>query len=650
MAINFEELKREDCRTVARRLGLELNRQDKVRCFLHAGDKNPSLQVYADGWKCFGCGEHGDAVDLVARYRGISKGAAAQWIVDTMGIPQPIAAPTPKKSSSSDYGKFEREHIYPGGQLKHVVYRKANGGKSAPWKHLENGVWLDKRPENLFPVPPLYYRRDNLPPSVFLVEGEKDVDRLEKNQKAAISLPDGKDSKWYSEYQPFFSGRNVYIIQDNDEPGKQYAQRMAATLQGIAKSVYVLDLTKVWLELPTKGDISDLLDYMGDDAGILALLQLAQDAPEWEPSQAPGTVEQGRKVKAASEFGEDNTKFLWYPYIPIGDYTVMMADGGTGKTILCCGIAASISAGKPLPGDVFAGEKENVLIISGEDSGEVLKSRLKKSGADLNKVFILDRIDSEGMSISERYDEFEATFLQCKPALTVLDPWHCFLGTNVDISRINSLRPVLQKLSNLCKKCDCAMILISHVNKREQGANANNAAMGSADLINAARSAFRVIFDETDEDCRIMVHTKSNYASYGQSVKYRIVDGGVEWAGFSDITRQTLELAARRKSTPGEVIQNTSERDVVNNSLILALESAANQFVPTRYSYDEFKKLHGDLIFGGLQPKRALDGVKDRLADDGFFLKTCPVKKSGKMANGFMIQRIDTNMPEQVGL
>ena len=384
---------------------------------------------------------------------------------------------------------------------------------------------------------------------------------------------------------------------------------------------------------------------------LIKLEALVTVTKEWEPTQTQEPAEHVRKAKAASEFGEDNTKFLWYPYIPIGDYTVMMADGGTGKTILCCGIIASISSGKPLPGEVFSEEGRNALIISGEDSGEILKSRLKKSGADLDKVFILDRIGSEGMSISERYEEFEATFLQYKPALTVLDPWHCFLGANVDISRINSLRPILQKLSNLCKKCDCAMILISHVNKREQGANANNAAMGSADLINAARSAFRVIFDETDEDCRIMVHTKSNYASYGQSVKYRIVDGGVEWAGFSDITRQTLELAARRKSTPGEIMQIAEGKDVVTCALVEALESSANQFVPTRFSYDEFKKLHGDLIFGGLQPKRALDGVKERLADDGFFLRTgIRVKDKGKPVNGFLIQQINTVEPEQVDI
>ena len=128
------------------------------------------------------------------------------------------------------------------------------------------------------------------------------------------------------------------------------------------------------------------------------------------------------------------------------------------------------------------------------------------------------------------------------------------------------------------------------------------------------------------------------------------MDGGVKWEGFSEIPRQTLEMAARRKATPWEVMQRTAERETINHALIKALEASANQFTPTRFSYEEFKKEHGELIFGGLQPKRALDGVKDRLGDDGFFLKPCAVKKNGKMANGFMIQRIDTNTPEQVGL
>lgn len=86
-------------------------------------------------------------------------------------------------------------------------------------------------------------------------------------------------------------------------------------------------------------------------------------------------------AKSAIEFGESDTRFIWEPYIPIGDYTVMMADGGTGKTILCCGIAAAISRGEPLPGDYSRHNQKKTLIISAEDTGALLKKRLSVQSA-----------------------------------------------------------------------------------------------------------------------------------------------------------------------------------------------------------------------------------------------------------------------------
>ena len=105
---------------------------------------------------------------------------------------------------------------------------------------------------------------------------------------------------------------------------------MAATLKPIASCVKVLDLSNAWKEIPEKGDTTDLIEAMGDEAGLMAILKLAQETPEWEPLEV---VAAGRTVKAAADFGEDNTSFLWYPYLPIGDYSVMMADGGTGKSV-----------------------------------------------------------------------------------------------------------------------------------------------------------------------------------------------------------------------------------------------------------------------------------------------------------------------------
>lgn len=634
MAIDFEKIRKEDCRAIARRLGLELNRQDKVKCFLHAGDKNPSLQVYADGWKCFGCGEHGDAVDLVAKYRGVSTVEAAEWIMREMNIREP--------TRKTDYGKPEREHIYPGGQVKKVMYRRGDGSKYGCWFHLEGSTWKKGRGSS----PHTLYIAGELASPLFVCEGEKDVDTLHDLGCNAASGEDGAGKgKWRPEYTEQLSGLSVIVLQDNDDIGRAYAQETAVALYGKAKSVRVLDLSQVWPDIPEHGDISDMVAALGTDEASRRLAELVRQTPEWEPTP------KGRSAKAAATFGEDNTTFLWYPYLPVGDYSVMMADGGTGKTILCCGIAAAVTTGKPLPGDEFDYTPQNVLIISAEDRGELLSKRLARSGADLDKVFILDCIDSEGMNFSDGYEEFTETVLRYHPALVIIDPWHAFLGANVDMNRVNAIRPVFQKLANLAKKCNCALLLISHVNKRAQGENANNAATGSSDFINAARSAMRVIFDEGDEDCRIMVHTKTNYARYGQSVRYRIVDGGVQWEGFSDITRQTLESAARHRATPWEVMQKSEERESVNSALVEALEKSANQFTATRFSYDEFKKDHGDLIFGGMQPKRALDAVKDRLAEDGYYLKTgIQVKKNGTKGNGFMVQRIETSEPEQMAI
>lgn len=346
------------------------------------------------------------------------------------------------------------------------------------------------------------------------------------------------------------------------------------------------------------------------------------------------------QAKTAAEFGEDVTRFVWYPFIPIGDYTVLMAPGGTGKTYLVCGIAAAISNGLELPGDDPPDDgPQSVLIISAEDRGELLKKRLRASGANLDRVYIIDCMNSVGLNFTEGYDSFRATIMEYKPRLVIIDPWHGFLGADIDINRVNAIRPVFQKLANLAKDCGCGLILISHVNKRAQGENVNHAATGSTDFINAARSALYVIFDEEDEDGRVMIHTKSNYARHGQSVKFRIgLEGGIEWAGFSEITRETMEQAARQRKTPGEVIRNKEERDTINEALVDALMDAANPFDTVRFTYDGFKTQYGMGIFGTMQPKRALDAVADIMAGRGYQLNTgIQVKKDGAKGNGFAI-------------
>ena len=183
----------------------------------------------------------------------------------------------------------------------------------------------------------------------------------------------------------------------------------------------------------------------------------------------------------------------------------------------------------------------------------------------------------------------------------------------------------------------------SHVNKRSQPENINNATTGSADLVNAARSAMYVIKDPDDSDGKIVVHTKTNYAKYGESVKFRInYSGGVEWNGFSEIDRETVEEAQRRNKTPGDVVQNRSVQAAINTALVGALSQEACPFEPVRFTYDEFKEKYGQGIFGGMQPKKALEGVAYIMAEKDYQIVFKNVKDDkGVSSRGFVIVSLD---------
>ena len=65
--------------------------------------------------------------------------------------------------------------------------------------------------------------------------------------------------KWKQEHSEFLRSAEVVILLDNDEAGRNHADIVGASLQGIAASVRVLELP----DLPPKGDILDWIKAGG---------------------------------------------------------------------------------------------------------------------------------------------------------------------------------------------------------------------------------------------------------------------------------------------------------------------------------------------------------------------------------------------------
>jgi 5S rRNA maturation endonuclease (ribonuclease M5) len=107
--------------------------------------------------------------------------------------------------------------------------------------------------------------------TVFIVEGEKDADNLARRGLVATTNPGGA-LKWRRKYAEALRGRQVAILPDHDEVGRQHAAEVAWSLSGVAVSVRVVELSG----LAKHGDVTD---WLGGGHMVAKLLHLVRAAP-----------------------------------------------------------------------------------------------------------------------------------------------------------------------------------------------------------------------------------------------------------------------------------------------------------------------------------------------------------------------------------
>jgi len=112
---------------------------------------------------------------------------------------------------------------------------------------------------------------------ILIVEGEKDADNLAAIGVVATTCAGGAE-RWQQSYNPYFRGRPVYIVPDNDDVGRSHADQVAAQLAGTAASVKIITLPN----LGQKQDVSDWLAAGNTKADLVALVK---QAPDWTPPQ-----------------------------------------------------------------------------------------------------------------------------------------------------------------------------------------------------------------------------------------------------------------------------------------------------------------------------------------------------------------------------
>lgn len=202
---------------------------------------------------------------------------------------------------------------------------------------------------------------------VLLCAGERDAFAAHAIGLNAACFTSGERSVPSTERLEPLRGRDVVIAYDNDDAGRKGAQKAAAEVAVVAKSVGVANLSTV-AGLPVKGDVADVL-AMDDGEQLLRDVLASAEAWEGQPGQPSAAEEDGYDQVLAlvrAEFLADPdgarhhdddllddegitalppVEWVVDGWVPRNGYTVVYGEPGVGKTLALLGMARAVRRG-----------------------------------------------------------------------------------------------------------------------------------------------------------------------------------------------------------------------------------------------------------------------------------------------------------------
>lgn len=345
-------------------------------CPFHQED-TPSFTVVPNKgfYHCFGCGAHGDVVDFICQYHGIdpqqkgwleqasiamgdtsTPGPVAHYQKKTEEVPEwipivPVPEDAPKillpggstctiynpKSDKSSQFKPTKVYSYknssggivgyvlrcqfPDGRkfTPQVTYCKNHDGSQKMWC-----IVSMPKPRPIYGLDELLKQPDKK--KVVIVEGEKckvAAAKLFPNY-IALSWPGGTNGRKHVDWSPLIKYR-VLLWPDNDDPGREAMQEIAAKLHQQDCHVVVLDTTRD--SMPDGWDCADALADGWDDVKTTAWVNErarkytppSTAKPDPTPPQKPPekkkpdlTVVGGKKGNAVPKEKEEDKPEHWH--------------------------------------------------------------------------------------------------------------------------------------------------------------------------------------------------------------------------------------------------------------------------------------------------------------------------------------------------
>lgn len=280
----------------------------KVLCpFEDHNDHNPSFSFNCRTGlcQCFGCKFEGDIFSFFAKLRGLNVKTDFPEILNRI---------------ASDFGIEKSQNKKVQRKLVETYdYTDENGKLLFQVCRYDPKDFKQRRPDgkgrwswNLKGVEPVLYNLSMVlkATEIIIVEGEADSNCLTSLGFVATTCPMGA-GKWRKSYSDTLISKNVIVLPDNDDPGREHAEKIAQSLDGKAESIKILSLP----DLPDKGDVSDWLDAQPDrETASERLALMIEGCEPWKPEPKPSSkrprklTKERQATQAESQKAEQQAK------------------------------------------------------------------------------------------------------------------------------------------------------------------------------------------------------------------------------------------------------------------------------------------------------------------------------------------------------
>jgi RecA-family ATPase len=577
------------------RRGIKLNgKVDKVEragpCPRCGGDDRFSINTKKQVFNCRQCGGRGDVIDLVRWLDGVEFIEACT----TLAGPSPAingkgAAAPPRKTLVGKWtycdesgtvllkvGRFEYQNpdgsfvLKDGKRKKKFEQKRPDPDHPGKWINNADGVRVVpyKLPELIEAIANGH--------SIAIVEGEAKADLLWSwNVPATCNV--GGAKHWKPEHAAFLKDADVVLVPDNDAVGWEHMNIVGQSLQGIAKSVRVL-------ELPGLGPKQDIVDWAKQGGTVEQLYDLSErEAKPWAPRAKPEQQAANEEIKKPAEqtpkelprlpfldmsrWDQDQPpKREWalHERIPLMQASLFSGEGGGGKSNSWLQECYAHAIGRdwlgmfPEPGGAWFVECEDdekelhrrarcIADYYQTPISEAVKGGLRLISFAGHDAVLATMSKSGKIEPTPLYKAFLEEAGDIKPKMIgIASSANVFAGKENDR---NQVQQFVGMLTRIAMAANGAVSLISHPSLT--GINTESGLSGTTQWHNAVRARFYMRGvnpepgEQPDSDLRELVFKKNNYGPIAHSIVLRYQRGlFLPVQGISSLDRAASEQLA----------------------------------------------------------------------------------------------------------